>query len=81
MPDQNQILLQTKLHLPSITRGLIVRARLLEQLKSDINLPLTLVCAPAGFGKTTLVGTWLEYLAADQSAAPLPIPSAWLSLD
>ena len=81
MPDQKQILLQTKLHRPSINRGLIVRARLLEQLKSAMNLPFTLVCAPAGFGKTTLVGTWLEYQAADQSAAVPALPSAWLSLD
>ena len=81
MPDQNQILLQTKLHRPPITRGLIVRSRLLEQLKSDIDRPLTLVLASAGFGKTTLVCTWLERMATDQSAAESSFPAAWLSLD
>ncbi len=80
MPDQNQILLQTKLHRPSITSGLIDRPRLLKQLNSNINRPLTLVLASAGFGKTTLVSAWLESMAAGQSAAAA-FPAAWLSLD
>jgi ATP/maltotriose-dependent transcriptional regulator MalT len=66
MVDQNQILLQTKLHRPLITRDLIVRSRLIEQLNNNITRPLNLVCAPAGFGKTTLVCTWLERMAAGQ---------------
>jgi LuxR family maltose regulon positive regulatory protein len=81
MVVQNQILLQTKLHRPPITRDLIVRSRLIEQLNSKINRPLTLVCAPAGFGKTTLVCTWLERMAAGQDNNPTSLPSAWLSLD
>ena len=81
MPDQNSILLQTKLHRPPITRGLIVRSRLIEQLNSNIYCPLTLVCAPAGFGKTTLVCTWLESIAAGQVESATSLPSAWLSLD
>jgi LuxR family maltose regulon positive regulatory protein len=81
MVDQNQILLQTKLHRPPITRDLIVRLRLIEQLNSNINRPLTLVCAPAGFGKTTLVCTWLERMAAGQDNNATSLPSAWLSLD
>ena len=64
MPDQDQILLQTKLHRPPITGSLLVRSRLLDQLYSSIDRPITLVCAPAGFGKTTLVCTWLEGMAA-----------------
>ena len=81
MPDQNSILLQTKLHRPLITRRLIARSRLLEQLNSNINRPLTLVCAPAGFGKTTLVYTWLERKAAGQDENATSLPSAWFSLD
>ncbi|MFC1921657.1 LuxR C-terminal-related transcriptional regulator [Chloroflexota bacterium] len=81
MPDQNSILLQTKLHRPPITRDLIVRSRLIEQLNSNIYCPLTLVCAPAGFGKTTLVCTWLERMAAGQVESATSLPSAWLSLD
>ena len=66
MPDQNQILLQTKLHRPRLPHNLVERTRLLEVLNHDIDHQLTLVCAPAGFGKTTLVSTWLERMAADQ---------------
>ena len=81
MPDRNSILLQTKLHRPPITRYLIVRSRLLEQLDRDITCPLTLVSAPAGFGKTTLISTWLERMAAGQDENVACLPSAWLSLD
>jgi LuxR family maltose regulon positive regulatory protein len=81
MVDQNQILLQTKLHRPPITRDLIVRSRLIEQLNRDIKRPLILISAPAGFGKTTLVCTWLERMAAGQDGNDTSLPSAWLSLD
>jgi len=81
MPDQNQILLQAKLHRPPITRGLIARSQLFEQLNSGIDRPLTLVCAPAGFGKTTLVCAWLDSMAAGQTTAAAFFPAAWLSLD
>ena len=81
MLDQNQILLQTKLHRPRLPHNLVVRTRLLEVLNHVISHQLTLVCAPAGFGKTTLVCTWLERMAADQPAADATKPAAWLSLD
>ena len=81
MPDQDQILLQTKLHQPLIPRGLIDRPRLFEQLNGAIDYPLTLICAPAGYGKTTLVCSWLNHLAAGQSGEFSSLPSAWLSLD
>ena len=81
MPDPYQILLQTKLHRPQTPRGLIDRPQLLKQLDSGIHRPLTLVLASAGFGKTTLVSSWLEHrMAADQDAKT-GMPSAWLSLD
>ncbi len=79
MSNQSQILLQTKLHQPRLPRDLIIRSRLLELLNQGIDRQLTLVCAPAGFGKTTLVGTWLEQMAADKGSGSLH--SAWLSLD
>ncbi len=53
-------LLLTKLNRPGLPHNLVVRTRLLEVLNHAIDHPLTLVCAPAGFGKTTLVCTWLE---------------------
>ena len=53
--------------------------RLIEQLNRSLQQsPFTLVCASAGFGKTTLVSSWLERLAA----SPQPsTQAAWLSLD
>ena len=81
MSDENQILLQTKLHRPRLPADLIQRSMLIELLNHDIYHPLILVCAPAGFGKTTLIGTWLEHMAADQGEKATYLPSAWLSLD
>jgi LuxR family maltose regulon positive regulatory protein len=71
-------LLQTKLFIPltrSDTAGrdrLVPRPRLIEQLDESLPGKLTLICAPAGFGKTTLVSSWLEHAG---------LPAAWLSLD
>jgi LuxR family maltose regulon positive regulatory protein len=65
-------LLRTKLHRPPITADLVPRPRLLERLDGRCERPLTLLCAPASYGKTTLVSSWLE--ASDW-------PSAWVSLD
>ena len=64
MPPQDNILLQTKLHRPRLTKDLVVRTRLVELLNNTmLNHQLILVCAPAGFGKTTLVSNWLEQMA------------------
>jgi LuxR family maltose regulon positive regulatory protein len=67
-------LLNTKLYIPSTRPGLVVRPRLAERLDEGLRLgrKLTLVSAPAGFGKTTLVSAW---------AASSGRPVAWLSLD
>ena len=48
-------LIQTKFYKPRITEGLIPRPRLLEQLDRGREQPLTLVVAPAGYGKTSQV--------------------------
>ena len=53
-------LLQTKLYLPPPRPGLVPRPRLIERLNAGLHGRLTLVCAPAGFGKTTLVSAWLS---------------------
>jgi LuxR family maltose regulon positive regulatory protein len=81
MPDQTQLLLQTKLHRPRVPHDLVERARLLEGLNAGIDHPLTLVCAPAGYGKTTLICSWLDSLASNRDEEASPLPSAWLSLD
>src|SRR4051812_22567164 len=68
-------LLETKLYIPRLRRGLVTRPRLSERLSHGGESKLTLVSAPAGFGKTTLVAEWLGATPADER------PTAWLSLD
>ena len=65
-------LIQTKLLCPRLRVGLVKRLRLRALLDAGVQRALTLISAPAGFGKTTLLAGW----AADQS-----MPVAWLSLD
>ncbi|MET3808296.1 LuxR family maltose regulon positive regulatory protein [Nakamurella sp. UYEF19] len=69
-------LLETKFHLPISRRGVVTRSRLTEMLNRVRKPALTLVSAPAGFGKTTLLAQWL----ADSGAVPGKLV-AWLSLD
>jgi len=68
----NVPLLTTKLFAPKLRRTLVPRPRLTEQLDVGLQRKLTLISAPAGFGKTTLVAEWL-------SATHQPV--TWLSLD
>jgi LuxR family maltose regulon positive regulatory protein len=81
MPEQQIILLQTKLHRPHMPVGLLKRSRLLDLLDKNIDNPLILICAPAGFGKTTLIGTWLEKMAENRGKKAASLPCAWISLD
>ncbi len=71
-PPLRSPLLATKLFLPRARAALVLRPRLVKLLEAALTHPLTLVSAPAGFGKTTLVATW---------AQQQPLPVAWLSLD
>ncbi len=68
-------LLETKLHVPRWRRSLVARPRLSERLSRGAESALTLVSAPAGFGKTTLLAEWLAAALADGRSV------AWLSLD
>jgi len=65
-------LLATKLYVPPIRPELVPRPRLVERLKAGLRCKLTLVSAPAGFGKTTLLS---------ECAGRCDGPVAWLSLD
>ncbi len=67
-------ILATKLFIPSPRQELVNRPRLTHTLTEGIGKKLTLVSAPAGFGKTTLVLDWLSSL--DQA-----VQVAWVSLD
>ncbi len=65
-------IIRTKLRLPFTRPGLVSRPRLQEQIAQGLRGPLTLITAPAGFGKTTLVASCI---------AGCGLPVAWLSLD
>jgi len=65
-------LLRTKLHRPRIGGSHFHRQHLLDRLDQDVQRSLTLVSAPAGYGKSTLLSCWIEASG---------IPSAWVSLD
>ena len=68
-------LIGTKLYVPRLRQGLVGRARLHELLDAGGQARLTLVSAPAGFGKTTLMSEWV--LEAGTAGRPV----AWVSLD
>ncbi|MDQ3437949.1 MAG: hypothetical protein M3491_11590, partial [Actinomycetota bacterium] len=65
-------ILTTKLYVPPPRPHAVLRPRLIARLDESLHRKLTLICAPAGFGKTTLLSEWV---AACES------PAAWLSLD
>ena len=66
-------ILATKLYIPPPRPELVLRPRLIERLNEGLHRKLTLISAPAGFGKTTLVSEWV----AERADRPV----AWLSLD
>jgi LuxR family maltose regulon positive regulatory protein len=66
------LILTTKLYIPRPQPNLVHRPRLIERLNEGLMRKLTLVSAPAGFGKTTLLGEWVRSCGR---------PVAWISLD
>jgi LuxR family maltose regulon positive regulatory protein len=69
-------LLKTKLYVPPVRPGLVSRPRLVERLDEGLRTgrKLTLISAPAGFGKTTLLSEWIAGRTQDMCVA-------WVSLD
>jgi len=65
-------ILATKLYIPSPRPKVVLRERLIALLNEGLHSKLTLISAPAGFGKTTLVSQWIR---------DCKLPVAWLSLD
>src|SRR5205085_11047062 len=65
-------LLLTRLHVPRPRTHLVPRSHLTERLQQGVERALTLISAPAGFGKTTVLAQWL---------AQSGLPVAWLSLE
>ncbi len=72
MERSSIIILRTKLQRPGIPSDYVHRPNLVDKLEKNSNLPLVLVSAPAGYGKSTLVSSWLGQ--CDRA-------SAWVSLD
>ena len=73
--DTSHQLISTKLFVPPPRPTLVPRPRLVERLSQGLTHPLTLVSAPAGFGKTTLISEWRA------SNAGRDYPLACLSLE
>src|SRR6476620_10643486 len=65
-------ILATKLYIPPPRPNVVLRPHLIARLTAGLHRKLTLIAAPAGFGKTTLVSAWVA--GGDR-------PVAWLSLD
>ena len=88
-----ELLLPTKLYQPQLRPSFVARPRLINQLNIGLDGKLTLLSAPAGFGKTTLLGEWIKYLrltiydlrlkGSEQNRQSVIINRqfAWLSLD
>ncbi|MFQ5932145.1 MAG: hypothetical protein ACE5MM_07040, partial [Nitrospiraceae bacterium] len=65
-------ILTTKLYIPPARSELVSRPRLIDRLSEGLTRKLILISAPAGFGKTTLLGEWVGHNE---------LPVAWVSLD
>jgi LuxR family maltose regulon positive regulatory protein len=75
-------ILTTKLFIPPIRSKYVPRSRLIKRLNENLDCKLTLISAPAGFGKTTLLSEWVEYLRLNASNEnQIEKRIAWLSLD
>jgi LuxR family maltose regulon positive regulatory protein len=71
------LVLNSKLQAARLHPSLLPRPHLLKRLEDSLYDKLTLISAPAGFGKTTLASQWIAQMRQSQSQMPL----AWLSLD
>src|SRR3954469_15842187 len=90
-------LLATKLYIPPPRPNAVPRTRLIARLNQGLHRKLTLIAAPAGFGKTTLVGAWLASRSSELRVTSYELSQtdqtqnsdlktqnfkvAWLSLD
>jgi LuxR family transcriptional regulator, maltose regulon positive regulatory protein len=76
-------ILATKLFIPPASPNYVLRQRLVDRLNQGLGRKLTLISAPAGFGKTTLVSEWANCCGHNEAPAfgELPVRTAWISLD
>ncbi len=73
--------LRTKLNVPKLALDVMPRPHLLAQLDAGLDGKLTLVAAPAGFGKTSLIVMWLRALTGRSAQAAGGVQACWLALD
>jgi LuxR family maltose regulon positive regulatory protein len=66
------MLVTTKIQIPHVRQSLVARPGLISKLNEGMNAKLTLLSAPAGYGKSTAIGEW---------AKQCRVPVAWVSLD
>ena len=86
--SMTETILKTKLYIPVLRSSLVSRPRLTDKLNAGTNDRLTVVSAPAGYGKTTLVSEWVNALTPNLSPSERPKGMlreggkvCWLSLD
>ena len=70
--ESAKVILYTKLHRPPISASIIPRTRLIAAIENGVHNPMTLIVAPAGYGKSILASGWLEVSQLN---------GAWVSLD
>ena len=68
-------IVSTKIGIPRLRADIVERASLINRIKAGLNYPLTLVSAPAGYGKTTLLAALIH------QSDSIGLKAAWLSLD
>ena len=74
-----QPLIKTKLFIPRLRKDYVPRPHLLEKFEKGSRKTLTLISAPAGYGKTTLLAEWIDHL--QKVISPTPWSICWYSLD
>jgi LuxR family maltose regulon positive regulatory protein len=74
MIGASDTLVSTKLRPSQARPNLVARPRLIAKLEREAGRKLTLISAPAGFGKTTLLGEWVAGRSDERSVA-------WVSVD
>ena len=70
--ESTKVILYTKLHRPPISASIIPRTKLIAAIENSVHNPMTLIVAPAGYGKSILASGWLEVSQLN---------GTWVSLD
>lgn len=81
LTSQNRLaypLLATRFFLPPLPVGCVPRPRLMERLNLGLHVPLTLISAPPGFGKSALIRQWIHHHTVDDQQN---LTAGWLSLE